>query len=75
MKDYDLNEITLQKIPHEIMEKEFPNYVIGYSKDCMEVFLDVLGNHKDDITNEGVNLLERLQINPKIKNSINERIR
>ena len=56
------------------MEKEFPSYVIGYSKECLELFLDVLKNHDDAITNEAISLVELLQINPRIKSNLNERI-
>ena len=49
------------------MEKEFPSYVIGYNKECLELFLDVLKNHDDAITNEAISVIELLQINPKIK--------
>jgi len=56
------------------MEKEFPSYVIGYNKECLELFLDVLKNHDDAITNEAISLIELLQINPKIKNYLNDKI-
>lgn len=56
------------------MEKEFPSYVIGYNKECLELFLEVLKNHDDAITNEAISLIELLQINPKIKNYLNDKI-
>ncbi len=65
MKDYDLKEVTLERVPLELMEKDFPSYVIGYHH--ADVFLDVLRVHDDAITNEAVSLIELLQINPKVK--------
>jgi len=50
------------------LEKEFPNYVIGYDKSCLDVFLDVLKNTDEEIASEVINLIDLLQINPKIKN-------
>lgn len=56
------------------MEKEFPSYVIGYHRECLDVFLEVLSNRDDAITNEVISLIELLQINPKIKNYLNDKI-
>jgi hypothetical protein len=42
------------------MEKEFPSYVIGQNSECLEIFLDVLCNHDDAITNEVISLVELL---------------
>lgn len=41
-KTYELKEILLQKVSQEVIEKEFPSYTIGHSKECLDVFLDVL---------------------------------
>ena len=56
------------------MEKEFPSYVIGYSRECLDIFLEVLNNRDDAIINEVISLIELLQINPKIKTYLSERI-
>ena len=56
------------------MEKEFPSYVIGHNQEFMEVLLDVLKNHDDAITNEAISLIELLQMNPKIKKHLKEKI-
>lgn len=74
MKDYDLKEVQFQRIPPETMEKEFPSYVIGQNSECLEIFLDVLCNKDDAITNEVISLIELLQMNPKIKNNLSDRI-
>lgn len=29
MKNYDLKEVVMSRVPQERMEKEFPSYVIG----------------------------------------------
>ena len=57
MKDYDLKEVQFQRKPVEELERESPSYVIGYQKDCLEVFLEVLKNHEDSTTNEAISLL------------------
>jgi hypothetical protein len=46
------------------MEKEFPSYVIGYQRQSLQTFLDILKNHDDEITCETIGLIELLQINP-----------
>ena len=74
MKDYDLKEVQFQRKPVEELERESPSYVIGYQKDCLEVFLEVLKNHEDSTTNEAISLLELLQINPKYKAALSENI-
>ena len=56
------------------MEKEFPSYIIGYSKDCYDLFLEVLNNRDDTIINEAISLIELLQINPKIKSFLSDKI-
>ena len=57
------------------MEKEFPSYMIGYNLESLDVFLDVLRNHDHDaITIEVISLIELLQINPKIKNYLSDKI-
>jgi|APSaa5957512535_1039671.scaffolds.fasta_scaffold61957_2 hypothetical protein len=56
------------------MEKEFPSYIIGYSKDCLDIFLEVLNNRDDAIINEVISLIELLQINPKIKTFLSDKI-
>ena len=56
------------------MEKEFPSYVIGQNSECLDIFLDVLCNQDDAITNEVISLVELLQMNPKIKNNLSDRI-
>ena len=56
------------------MEKEFPSYVIGYSRECLDIFLEVLNNRDDAIINEVISLIELLQINPKIKTYLSEKI-
>jgi hypothetical protein len=42
------------------MEKEFPSYVIGYQKDSLQIILDVLRNHDEEITIETIGLIELL---------------
>ena len=74
MKDYDLKEVQFQRRLIEDLERESPSYVIGYQKDCMEVFLEVLTNHDDKTTNEAISLIELLQINPKTKTNLSENI-
>lgn len=74
MKDYDLREVQFQRRPQEDMEKEFPSYVIGYQKESLQIFLDVLKNHDDEITCESIGLIELLQINPQFKSYISEKI-
>lgn len=74
MKDYDLTQVQFERVPQDRMEKEFPSYVIGYHRECLDVFLEVLSNRDDAITNEVISLIELLQINPKIKNYLNDKI-
>lgn len=67
MRDYDIKEIQLQRLPQERLESELPSYVIGFDQDNIDVLLNAL-NHKDEIiANETIALLELLQINPKLK--------
>ena len=42
------------------MEKEFPSYIIGYNKECFDLFLEVLKNRDDNIINEAISLIELL---------------
>ena len=42
------------------MEKEFPSYIIGYNKECYDLFLEVLNNKDDNIINEAISLIELL---------------
>jgi hypothetical protein len=56
------------------MEKEFPSYVIGYSRECLDIFLEVLNNRDDAIINEVISLIELLPGNPKIKTYLSEKI-
>jgi len=60
MKQYDVKDIIFERMPEDRMEKEFPSYFIGYSKDCMDIFLEVLKNHNDSITNEVITLNDQL---------------
>lgn len=74
MKDYDLKEVQFQRKLVEDLERESPSYVIGYQKECLEIFLEVLSNHEDSTTNEAISLIELLQINPKQKMNLSENI-
>lgn len=42
LSKYEMKEITLQRIPQETLEKEFPSYVFGYSQELRDNFLKVL---------------------------------
>jgi len=74
MKSYDLKDIQLEKISQDRVEKEFPSYVIGYNQENIDVLLDVLKNHNDLITSEVVAMIELLQLSPKIKNYLSDKI-
>lgn len=74
MKNYDVKEVVMNRVPPEKMEKEFPSYVIGHSQECLDVFLDVLHNKNDVIVNEVIALIESIQISPKIKSYLQDRM-
>jgi hypothetical protein len=74
MKNYDLKEVVMTRVATERMEKEFPSFVIGYSQECLDVFLDVLKNPNDAIASEVIGLIEAIQLSPKIKSYLNERL-
>lgn len=56
------------------MEKEFPSYVIGHSQECLSLFLDVLKTSNDVIASEVIGLIESLQLCPKTKASLQEKL-
>jgi len=74
MKGFEIKEITLEKYPEEKMEREFPAYVIGYDSECRSILLEVLKNHNEQISSEVIQLNEYLQINPKIKSYMCDKI-
>lgn len=49
------------------MEKEFPRYLIGYNKEYLNQFLDLLKSGKEECKREVLSLLEMLPINIDVK--------
>ena len=74
MRDYDLKEVQLQRLPQERLETELPSYVIGFDSECINVMLNALKSKDNTITNETIALIDLLQISPKIKKFISETI-
>ena len=60
MKNYEIKEITFERVSDEKKEKEFPGYFIGYNQECLDVFLDVLKYENDLITSEVISLFDQL---------------
>lgn len=74
MRDYDLKEVQLQRLPQERLESELPSYVIGFDSDNINALLNALKSKDDTIANETIALFDLLQMNPRIKKYISETI-
>ena len=74
MREYDLKEVQLQRLPQERLETELPSYVIGFEADCINVLLYALKSKDDNITHETIALIDLLQISPKVKKYIGDSI-
>jgi hypothetical protein len=67
ISDYKIEKIHIQRFPQEDIEKEFPRYLIGYNKDYLSMFLDLLRTSKEECKREILTLLDNLPINVDIK--------
>jgi hypothetical protein len=67
IKDYKIEQLHINRVNQEEMEKEFPRYLIGYNSDYLTMFLDLLQNGKEECKREVLNLLEILPINVDVK--------
>jgi hypothetical protein len=56
------------------MEREFPRYLIGYSQDYLNLFLELLKEGQEDCKREVLSLLEILPIAVEIKTHIKDHI-
>ena len=74
MKEYELSEVNMVRKPLEVIEKESPSYVIGYSKELISLFLEALKLHDDLVTKQVISLLSLLQVNPESKREMTEKI-
>lgn len=74
IKEYKIEQIQINRVPSEEMEKEFPRFLIGYNSDYLNLFLELLQNGKEECKREVLNLLEILPINIDYKLYIREGI-
>lgn len=74
MRDYTLNDINMQRLVPERLEKELPSYVIGYDQGCIDVFIQVLRRRDRDVSCEVIGLVEALQISPKLLKMVSDTI-
>ena len=56
------------------MEKEFPRYLIGYNREYLSMFLDLLRTSKEECRREILTLLDILPINVDVKLYLRENI-
>jgi len=56
------------------MEREFPRYIIGYNKDYISQFIDLLKSGQEECKREVLSLLEILPINIDVKLILRESI-
>jgi len=66
-KEYKIEQLHINRVPQEEMEKEFPRYLIGYNKDYLGLFLDLLNHGQEECKREVLSLLELLPINMEVK--------
>ena len=74
MREYNLNDINMQRLVPERLEKELPSYVIGYDQGCIDVFIQVLRRCDRDVSCEVISLVEALQISPKLLRMVSETV-
>lgn len=62
LKEYKIESLHTCRVPMEEMEREFPRYLIGYSQEYLNLFLELLKVGQEDCKREVLNLLEILPI-------------
>lgn len=67
MKEYKIEALHINRYARDDMEKEFPRYLIGYNKEYLNQFLDLLKSGKEECKREVLSLLEMLPINIDVK--------
>jgi hypothetical protein len=74
ISDYKIEKIHIQRFPQQDIEKEFPRYLIGYNKEYISIFVDLLRTSKEECRREILILLDNLPINVYVKDYLREKI-
>lgn len=74
IKEYRIENVYIQRVPREEMEREFPRYLIGYNEEYLDQFIDLLKNGSEDCKREALSLLEILPISSNIKSHFSDNI-
>lgn len=75
IKEYSLTSVSMQRVPMEEMEKEFPKYLIGHNQDYLNLFLDLMAGSSEVCSREVLSLLEILPYNNAVKNFLRDGIK
>jgi hypothetical protein len=74
LKEYKIDQLHIMRYNREEMEREFPRYLIGFNKDYLNLFLELLRTGREDTKREVLNLLDMLPINFDLKMYIRDTI-
>jgi hypothetical protein len=72
VKEYKIEQLHINRYTREEMEREFPRYLIGYNKEYLMTFLDLLKEGNEECKREVLSLLEILPVNLEYKLHVNE---
>lgn len=67
LKEYKIEQLHVNRVPRDEMERDFPRFLIGFNKEYLGIFLDLLKAGSEECKREVLALLEILPINIDIK--------
>lgn len=74
IKEYSIQQVHIQRVTLEEMEKDFPRYLIGYNQDYLKLFVELLQCGNEVCIREVLSLLEALPMNFDMKDYLREQI-
>lgn len=63
LKEYKIEQLHVSRVPREEMETTFPRFLIGFNKEYLGTFLELLKTGSEECKREVLALLEILPIN------------